>query len=248
MRRLDQWAMNVSCLCHATEHSLHQSLVTLLRSTAEHIKRIMSVGNNFKTPGTGMDVWGKQRLELGVLLRDKVLNELNIPWVVENGTLLGAYRSGKFIPHDDDFDIALFFESNPSDIVPDILNKLKQLLPEPYEARYVSNYAQKIEVYDPTYGSFNLCGPQYNGADFYYVCADLQFYQRFDNIYRCLYFIQANVVEIPVQTLFPLRSISLESQTFQAPNNVENYLKCQYGSISPTAKFNPSTGLYEDLI
>ena len=208
----------------------------------------MSEENNFKTPGTGMDVWGKQRLELGIMLRDKVLNVLNIPWVVENGTLLGAYRSGRFIPHDDDFDIALFFESNPTEIVPDILSKLKQLLPAPYEARHVSTYAQKIEVYDPTYGRFTLCGPRYNGADFYYVGADLQFYQRFGNIYRWLYFIQQNVVEIPVKTLFPLRSVTLESQTFQAPNDVQNYLKCQYGSISPIAKFNPSTGWYEDAI
>lgn len=206
----------------------------------------MSVENNFKQAGTGMDVWGKQRMELAILLRDKVLNQLNIPWVIENGTLLGAYRAGKFIKHDDDFDIALFFESNPSTLVPDILNKIKQLLPEPYEARYISTYCQKIEVYDPTHGDFILCGPQYNGANYHYVTADLQFYQRFHNAYHLLYFTQRNKVQVPAEDVFPLGWITVEGQEFQAPCHVEAYLKLMYGSLSPNAKFNPATGLYEE--
>ena len=206
----------------------------------------MSRENNLKTKGTEMNIWGKERLKLGIILRDEVLNQLNIPWVLDNGTLLGAYRSGKFILHDDDFDVALFFDSvNPSADVSDIMNKIKSLLPAPYEARYVSSYAQKIEVYDPTHGSFTLCGPQYCGANYHYVTADLQFFQRFDKFYRWLYFGQPNVVEISIKKLLPLRSITLEGQEFQAPNDVEAYLKAIYGNLSPNAKFNPSTGLYE---
>jgi hypothetical protein len=206
----------------------------------------MSVENNFKKPGSGMDIWGKQRLELGILLRDKVLNQLNIPWIIENGILLGAYRSGKFIVHDDDFDMALFFESNPSTIALDVLNKIKTLLPAPYEARYVSTYCKKIEVYDPTYGRYILDGPQYNGASFHYVTADLQFYQRFGNIYRCLYNANANLIEIPAEVLFPLGSMKIEAEEFQAPCDVVTYLKLWYGSLSPNAKFNPNTGFYEE--
>ena len=205
----------------------------------------MSAHNNYKKEDAGMDRWGKQRLELALLMRDKILNELKIPWVIENGTLLGAYREGKFIVHDDDFDIGLFFETNPAAHVSDILNKIRQLLPKPCEARYISTYCQKIEVYDPTYGSFILCGPHYNGADYHYVSTDLQFYQRFDDIYRCLYYGQTNTIEIPAEAVHPLGNITLEGHEFQAPSDVETYLKCIYGSLSPHAKFNPETGFYE---
>ena len=206
----------------------------------------MSVENNFKNVKSGMDVWGKQRLELGILLRDKILSQLNIPWVIENGVLLGAYRTGKFIAHDDDFDIGLFFESNPAALVSDILNRIKQLLPEPYEARYISTYCKKIEVYDPTCGNYILAGPQYNGANYHHVTADLQFYQRFDNIYRALYFGGPNIVEIPAEAVLPLSSIVIEEQEFPAPCDVVTYLKCWYGSLSPNVKYNPDTGFYEE--
>jgi hypothetical protein len=207
----------------------------------------MSVENNFKNVESGMDIWGKERLKLGMLLRDEVLNHLGIPWVIENGVLLGAYRTGKFIPHDDDFDMALFFESNPTPLVQDILNKIKQLLPAPYEARYVSTYCEKIEVYDPTHGDYILAGPRYNGADYHHVTADLQFYQRFDNIYRVLYYASPNVVEIPGEAVFPLGSIMIEGQEFKAPCDVVKYLKCWYGSLSQNVKYNPDTGFYEEL-
>lgn len=206
----------------------------------------MSVENNYKNEGAGMDIWGKQRLELGLIVRDKVLSKLNIPWVIENGTLLGAYRDGKFIVHDDDFDIALFFESSPE--APELLERIRQLLPKPYEARYVSTYSQKIEVYDPTHGSFVLGGPQYKGANFHFVTTDLQFYQRFNSIYRCLYFGIKKTIEIPAEAVFPLKSTMLEGHEFQAPSDVEAYLKCWYGSLSPNAKFNPDTGFYEENV
>ena len=107
-----------------------------------------------------MDKYGDARMKLALFVRDNVLDQLNIPWTIENGTLLGAWRNGKFILHDDDFDIALFFETDPIPRVPAMLNKVQQLLPAPYKARYVSSYADKIEVYDPTYGEYSLLGPK----------------------------------------------------------------------------------------
>ena len=83
-----------------------------------------------KVTGTGCDIWGTQRLELAFIVRDYMRNFKNFgrnneapekhatfilrDFCIENGTLLGAWRSGKFIPHDDDFDFALFIDLLPT--------------------------------------------------------------------------------------------------------------------------------------
>ena len=60
-----------------------------------------------KLQGAGCDIWGDKRLALALKTKE-IIKDLEHPWFIESGTLLGAWRSGKFIPHDDDFDIALF--------------------------------------------------------------------------------------------------------------------------------------------
>ena len=60
--------------------------------------------NNYKIKGTGNDIYGKQRLELAVYLKNNILPYINNKWFIENGTLLGAYRNNKFIE-------MLFFEN-----------------------------------------------------------------------------------------------------------------------------------------
>ena len=205
----------------------------------------MSSDNNFKNPISGMDKYGEPRMRLAVLLRDKILNKLDIPWTIENGTLLGAWRNGRFILHDDDFDIALFCENDPKPNIPFILRKIKQLLPAPYEARYVSTYADKIEVYDPGYGEYNLLGAKYNGASFHHCTVDLQFYQRVGEKYISLYYIYPTTKSVYYKDMYPLSNIKLEGESFQAPFNTEGFLTSVYGSLSPKAKFNTITGFYE---
>ena len=86
-----------------------------------------------KVAGVGCDIWGLQRLELAKIVRDYMRNYNNYfssrrnkdqdkktsnfilrDFCIENGTLLGAWRSGKFIPHDDDFDMAMFIDLLPT--------------------------------------------------------------------------------------------------------------------------------------
>ena len=202
--------------------------------------------NNFKSPLSGMDRYGDQRLKLGVLLRDTVLNQLNFPWTIENGTLLAAWRSGKFIPHDDDFDIAMFFETDAkSQFCGEVFEKIKALLPPPYQARLISSYTDKMEVYDPSYGSYLLIPPQYCGEIYYHVTVDIQPYERQgDNGYLSLYGTRPPYV--PYKDLFPLGSITLEGEEFQAPCNPEAVLKSVYGSLSAKAKYNKELGKYVD--
>ena len=55
-----------------------------------------------------MDRFGKPRLDLALFLRDNVLDKFDFPWMrIEAGT-----RSGRFIPHDDDFKIALLLNTD----------------------------------------------------------------------------------------------------------------------------------------
>ncbi|CAB3992416.1 Hypothetical predicted protein [Paramuricea clavata] len=205
----------------------------------------MSSDNNYKSPISGMDKYGEPRMRLAVLLRDKILNKLDMPWTIENGTLLGAWRNGRFILHDDDFDFAMFSENDPKPLIPFMLRKIKQLLPAPYEARYVSTYADKIEVYDPRYGEYNLLGPKYNGAPYHHCTVDLQFYQRVGEKYVPLYYVDTIVKSVYCKDMYPLSSIELEGEFFQAPFNTEGFLTSLYGNLSPKAKFNTKTGFYE---
>ena len=118
---------------------------------------------------------------------DERLPVKNFNWFIESGTLLGAYRNNKFIPHDDDFDFALLLYttmvqamSNDRALVKQQLSvwaeMLKECLPSPYTARVSSTYCDKIEVYDPTQGKYVLPGAKYNGAEFHHVTVDLQAY------------------------------------------------------------------------
>ena len=118
-----------------------------------------------KAIGAGCDIWGERRLALAVIVKSFLNGEggKSVPWFIESGTLLGAWRSGKFIPHDDDFDIGVCLPSW-SDVVADLEElrlKLSKHLPEPYKCRLVDSYCDKLEVFDPTQGSYLLLGPQY---------------------------------------------------------------------------------------
>ena len=87
---------------------------------------IVEEWNNYKN--------GKPRLEPALFLRDNVLDKLDLPWMIEAGTLLGAWRSGGFIPHDDDFDIALLFNTDDwEEMLSRVFSEIKELLPTRYE-------------------------------------------------------------------------------------------------------------------
>ena len=54
---------------------------------------------------------------------------------IENGTLLGAYKS-KFIPHDDDFDMGVLIDNRSQ--VDQIYQTVLLNLKSPYQARLVT--------------------------------------------------------------------------------------------------------------
>lgn len=202
--------------------------------------------NNFKKEDAGCNIYGKQRLELAIFLRDNILGKLNKKWFIENGTLLGAFRDGKFIVHDDDFDIGMLIDKKED--VNIIYDKISLLLKnQRYKARLVNTYATKIEVYDEAYNKYILPGNGYNGADYYYVTLDIQFYLDKSDRYECLYYIRPSIFSVDKNIILPTGRIKLEGEEFNCPNNSEQFLLANYGSINQNARYNQVTGFYEDL-
>ena len=192
--------------------------------------------------GTGCDIWGSKRMELAITLRDLVLPK-DLDWFIENGSLLGAFRSGKFIPHDDDFDTGAIIVD--MDNIENIYRCIQDKLPLPYKARRISSYADKIEVYDPSYGSYMLEG--YDGADFHYVTVDVQFHLLGDSgICKALYR-RGNQYEFKLEDSLPTSEISLEGESFPCPKNPEKLLLTRYGSIREGAVYNPDLKKYVDM-
>jgi len=205
----------------------------------------MTSDNNYKNPCSGCDIYGDQRLKLALTLKEKVFSKFNIDYCIENGTLLGAYRNHKFIPHDDDFDFAVFIKDKSN--VNSICDYIKQYLPKQYSCRLVESYCLKIEVYDPNAGLYILSGPKYNGADYHHVTVDLQFHLQCEKGFKQLYYIGSELIN-KEEDIFPLTLIELEHNIFPAPRNTVDFLKACYGSIRTGAKYNPETCKYEDSI
>jgi phosphorylcholine metabolism protein LicD len=200
--------------------------------------------NNYKKPDAGCDKYGIPRLEMAVYLRDNILNLLDIHWFIENGTLLGAIRNNKFIPHDDDFDIGILIDSK--DEIDTINQYINKLLPSKYKSRIIDTYSNKIEIYQPEYGNYKLLGPKYKNADYHYITIDLQFYLKIKNDdYLTLYFIFPFDIIINKKYILPVKNIELEGEIFPCPNNSIKFLESHYGSIDPNAKFNSKTCKYE---
>lgn len=196
-----------------------------------------------KNAGKGFDIYGEDRIKLALIIKE-ILNNLKLNWIIDNGTLLGAYRNGKVIQHDDDFDIMILIDKNNFNI-DEITDKIRKHLPKPYECRIINTYTDKIEVYDPTIGKYILQSPIYKGADYHNITIDLQFSLVENDIAISTY--RGNNVSFifKMNDILPIKTINLEGIVFPCPNNPENYLKEIYGYIGLNAQYNNKTGKYE---
>lgn len=195
-----------------------------------------------KQEGSGCDVYGPERLRLAQVLRPLLHGR---PWWIENGTLLGATRNGAFIPHDDDFDMAVLAEDSVEATLTQLQAHLGGQLPSPYQVRAIRTYADKLEVFDPTAGKYDLPPSLYGTADYHHVSVDIQLYRQDpDGLVRSCYRAGPHRMEIPRSVLLPLGAVVLEGLSFPCPRDATAYLVATYGDISDTAVFDPATGLY----
>jgi hypothetical protein len=197
-----------------------------------------------KSIGADMCTWGQKRLQLAVIVRD-ILDTTGVTYFLDGGTLLGALRCGRFIPHDDDFDFGVYLPTYHALYGRWLQIQLQRLLPAPYRCRFVHSYAEKLEIYDPTQGSFTLPGDVYEGADFHFVTVDIQFYtkHRTENYIQCMHRLNFHAC-IPSDAITPVATIQLEGEPFKIPAKSTVYLTALYGYLGQDHEYDPSTRLY----
>jgi hypothetical protein len=194
-----------------------------------------------KVSGVGADIYGAARLELAKLVQS-ALNEADFTWFLDGGTLLGAYRTGTQIAHDDDFDIAAYIPTFHDDDLDALGLKIAASVPEPYELRIVTSYARKVEIYDPASAIFELPA-QYGGADFHTVTVDVQVMTDAPGGVVYLHDMLDHV-RVPSNAIAPTGEIALEGHTFNSPRDIVRFLEAQYGYIGSDAVFDPQTKKY----
>lgn len=197
--------------------------------------------------------YGPHRVVLSRIVLE-CLSEHGLDHFIEAGTLMGAWRNGKMIEHDDDFDLAVFVENlKPSQTAP-YLAKLADLISawlqekkyDNAKCRAVTSYAQKLEFFMPEYGKY-----PFRDTDYHNVTCDVTLILPFPGEEQesgQVQHIQSTKIRVPRECLLPVSTIRYEKLDYPAPHNPELYLKSIYGYLGSPAVYNSETGFYEPKI
>lgn len=162
----------------------------------------------------------RNSLDFLKLITDE-LDKNNIPYWLECGTLLGAYRNNSFIEYDNDIDIGILNDySNNVNSVIDELSSNSYIEKLKYVHNGELSYDKIIKVMYKKDGIISNC----RWMDIYF------FRKNKDRIESCLFSddttsrFQANLYQIE-----NLETINLEDCQFKCPKNVSKFLKVRYG-------------------
>jgi len=162
---------------------------------------------------------GKETTDVLRSISDKLfpfLDERQVIWWMDSGTLLGAYRNFDLIPHDDDLDIVVLERD---------YEKIRGI-PFPYPLVWKDSLNQgalKGEIVDST------CGLK---------CDVYVFQEKDDKIGTSPYLWTCkgcnNDFWLPVDVIFPLKRSKFGNVYGNVPNNTEVYLQYMYGDTFQT--------------
>ena len=249
-------AVKGAALLSETSRTRHTSLVEALRSTQANSHR-----EEYRKMGLRVDETAPPFVSQGHLRRPgdeevlqsekkalraitKILTDAEIPWWVDCGTCLGAYRYGGVIPWDEDIDVAV--------LLPDFYNvkrALNQLKPSEYIVQDWSSRSHPdsyIKVYIKESGTM---------IDVYFfdIVPEKKELRYILSLEHHLFFpewwkIRERRFKAPVafDTVFPLRKADLDGVEVFVPNDPKKYLQRCYGeNLDPAKIYDPSTCRYE---
>ena len=175
--------------------------------------------------------------ELLSVLSD-ILNFAKIEYWIDQGTLLGAYRHGKFIARDSDVDIAIRNEEH-FEALPELL---ESKLPSTYGWKIKGDHCRGYKVWLKAGGTFNGI---FEGRAIQWplVVCDVMFYKFNVQNKNYVQHYQGFGVEtffIPETVIFPLNQIEFEGSIYPCPTHIEEYLEIQYGYIGEGAFWDPA--------
>jgi len=189
----------------------------------------------------------------------QVLDQLNLIYALDGGNLVGAYRDGKMLPHDDDFDFVLYTDAlshkvddqEKDEFLCSLRASIEPLLDVHTSVRVVTTYAKKLEIYRPQYGKYRFCSGQHHpvpfDTDYHNVTCDLTLLLPRTEEPGILQYQHTGSAKHRhnLDDLLPLSSVDYEGHSYNAPASIEGYLTSSYGYLGTDAVYNPETGFYE---
>lgn len=173
-----------------------------------------------------------------------IFNKNEIPFWVDCGTCLGAYRYGGAIPWDNDIDLAI--------LAPDFQNAkhaLNELDPEKYlvidwSGRTRPNTFLVVCIKETggriDIGHFAIDEKQQQVTLILSNEENMFLPEIWKRVERRF------VIPTPFSTIFPLKKVNFDGIEIPVPNQIEDYLKARYGNdLRPVKLFDPITQQYE---
>lgn len=173
-----------------------------------------------------------------------IFNAANIPWWVDCGTCLGAYRYGGVIPWDQDIDIAIFMDDFEN--VCHALNQLdrKKYIVQDWSSRehpksylkvYIRETGTLIDVYH-----FKIF-PEERQIQYVLSLEHHIFLPEWWKIREKRF-----TKPVSFDDVFPLKRAMFDGVEVNVPRNIKKFLQRCYGeNLSPAKIYDPNTKKYE---
>lgn len=173
-----------------------------------------------------------------------LLDELQIPWWIDCGTCLGAYRYGGVIPWDEDVDVAI--------LLPDFENARRafnRLDPNkyivqdwsarPYSKSFMKIFIRKtgklIDIYN-----YRII-PEQQQIQYILSFEESHFFPEWVKVRERRF-----TEPVSYHVVFPLKRMDFDGIAVNVPHNIKKYLQRYYGeNLDPAKVYDPQTNQYE---